>query len=119
MSFVLTLPIPPSVNAAYANRKSGRGRGRYKTKAYKDWLINADRWAQTQWRKIEPVTGPAMVCIKLPMKMRGDISNRIKVAEDFLVSRGLTSDDSENRFVGAVRSVEVPDGLCQIVVKPA
>lgn len=119
MGFVLKLPIPPSINSAYANRKGGKGRGRYKTRAYKDWLIEADLAAWPQWRTLEPVTGPAMVCVKLPMKMRGDVSNRVKVAEDYLVSRGLTGDDSKNVFVGAVRSAEVPDGMCEIVVKSA
>jgi hypothetical protein len=116
---ILKLPIPPSINAAYGNNKRGRGKGRYKTKVYKDWLIEADQWAWAQWRKLDIVTGPAMVCIKLPMKMRGDISNRIKVAEDFLVSRGLTCDDKNHRFVGAMRSVDVPDGQCEIIVRPA
>ncbi len=115
----IVLPIPPSVNAAYANNKSGRGRGRFKTAAYRAWLLHADVMYLQQKRTLEPVKGPAMVVIKLPMKMRGDISNRIKVPEDFLVSRGLTSDDSKSVHVGAIRSADVKDGFCEIVVRPA
>lgn len=114
----LRLPLPPSVNAAYGNRR-GPGRGRFKTAAYKAWLAEADKWLLTQKRELVPVSGPAMVCLRLPMKMRGDISNRIKVAEDFLVSRQLTSDDRHNLFVGAVRAAEIPMGECEIVVKKA
>ncbi len=116
---ILKLPIPPSVNAAYANNKSGKGRGRYKTAKYKAWVIEADKMLLTQKRGLVPVSGPAMVVVKLPMKMRGDVSNRIKVPEDFLVSRGLTSDDKKNVFVGAIRDAAVEMGFCEIVVRPA
>jgi hypothetical protein len=115
---ILRLPLPPSVNAAYGNRQ-GPGRGRYKTAAYKAWLVEADKWLLKQKRGLVPVFGPAMVCVRLPMKMRGDVSNRIKVAEDFLVSRRLTSDDKNNLFVGAVRAAEIPMGECEIVVRAA
>lgn len=40
----IKLPIPPSVNAAYVNRKTGKGVGRYKTKRYKSWERQADWW---------------------------------------------------------------------------
>jgi hypothetical protein len=124
MGFVLTLPIPPSVNAAYGNRRAGKGAGEEGPWPVQDQgpqgvAGEADKWFLTQKRGLQVVTGPAMVCIKLPMKMRGDVSNRIKLAEDFLVTRCLTSDDSQSLFVGAVRSVDVPDGQCEIVVKPA
>lgn len=116
---ILHLPLPPSVNEAYGNNSRGKGRGRFKTKVYRQWLKDADAYLLSQKRGLVPVHGPAMVVIKLPMSMRGDVSNRIKISEDFLVSRGLTSDDSKNVFVGAIRSADVERGLCQIVVKPA
>jgi len=115
---ILRLPLPPSVNAAYGNRQ-GPGRGRYKTAAYKAWLVEADKWLLKQKRGLVPVFGPAMVCVRLLMKMRGYVSNRIKVAEDFLVSRRITSDDKNNLFVGAVRAAEIPMGECEIVVRAA
>ncbi len=116
---ILKLPIPPSVNAAYANNKRGRGRGRYKTAKYKAWLEAADGMLLEQKRGLVPVLAPAMVVIKLPMTMRGDISNRIKVVEDYLVSRELTADDSTHLHVGAVRDAAIEKGFCEIVVRAA
>jgi len=120
---VIRLPIPPSVNALYANRKDGRGKGRYKTKAYADWLNEANSWLWPQYRKLDglPVKGPCVVEIRLPAKMRGDASNRIKAAEDFLVSMGITEDDRTNWKVSAERdpSLSNDDGFCVITVASA
>lgn len=109
------LPIPPSVNGLYANVRKGR----IKTKLYRAWLKEADAWYWLQdLHKREPIAGPAEVHIRIP-KIRGDASNRIKAAEDYLVSRKLTSDDKNNRKV----TVEVDEGLemreCWITVTPA
>lgn len=103
----LRLPIPPSVNAAYANAKTGRGVGRYKTKRYKSWERQADWWCasaglfRTGQRPF--TTGPANVIVRLPMTMRGDVDNRLKATVDFLVSRGFTADDSTHQSVTARR----------------
>lgn len=113
---ILTLPLPPSVNAAYANV---RFVGRVKTKAYRQWLKAADGYFATQKRRIIPISGPCRVKIRLPTNMRGDISNRIKLAEDYLVSRNLTSDDANNVKIGAERAAHVPMGFCEIEVTPA
>ena len=96
---IINLPVPPSVNALYANRKGGRGPGRYKTATYKAWLANADTYYLAQKRRVDPVSGPAIVTIRIPANTRGDVSNRIKAAEDFLVSRGITNDDRHNHKV--------------------
>ena len=95
---ILTLPTPPSVNALYANRKRGRGRGRIKTKAYRDWLVQADKWLLTQKRNLpkEPVAGNLKLIITIPMSKRSDASNFVKAPEDFLVSRMITGDDRNN-----------------------
>lgn len=116
---IIRLPVPPSVNALYANRKRGRGYGRVKTGGYRQWIADADKWLLAQWRGLEThsVSGPCAIAIRVP-KLRGDISNRIKAAEDFLVSRLITSDDSNNRKV----SIEVDEKLttyCEIDVRAA
>lgn len=99
----LKLPIPPSVNAAYGNRKSGKGPGRYKTSAYKAWERLADGWAMEAGlfrHGVRPfVTGKAVIVVRLPVNMRGDVYNRGKVPEDWLVSRGFTADDKHNDSV--------------------
>ena len=109
-TLTINLPLPPSVNALYWNKK---GKGRIKTKTYKAWLSEADVWMLPQMRFIAPVTGPCEVKILLP-KVRGDISNRIKAVEDYLVSREITGDDRHNRKV----SVEVKESAvcCEVLV---
>ena len=110
---ILRLPTPPSVNALYYNRKNGKGRGRVKTPAYCKWLAEADGWYLMQKRQIQPQSGRLSIEIRLP-SIRGDASNRIKAAEDFLVSRGITGDDRHNHKV----SVEIVPELdcCEIFI---
>lgn len=98
MEIVLELPLPPSVNAAFANRRRGKGRGRIKTRAYRSWIDQADRHLLMQKRGLprEPILGQLRLEINVPASMRGDISNRIKLVEDFLVSRDITADDKNN-----------------------
>lgn len=111
---IINLPVPPSINAAYANRKGGKGRGRVKTGAYWRWLDQADRHLLMQKRGLTPMRGPLVIEIRLPVSMRGDVSNRIKLAEDFLVSRGLTGDDKHNHKVSAERAAV---DCCQIEIR--
>ena len=111
----LRLPVPPSVNALYFNRKGGKGRGRIKTPAYRSWLAEADGWYLTQRRQVQCQSGKLHIEIRLP-PIRGDATNRIKAAEDYLVSRGITGDDRHNHKV----SVEIVTELdcCEIIIEP-
>ena len=109
----LRLPIPPSVNAMYRNV---RGRGRVKTGHYRAWLADADKWLLTQRRGLGRVSGPCTVEIFVPASMRGDCSNRIKAAEDFLVSREITGDDRHNWKVSIERDEGLTDG-CLVRVR--
>lgn len=113
-SVVLRLPVPPSVNAAYRNT----ARGRCKTKAYTDWLAEADALFMTQKRGLRPINGPCELSIRIPAKTRGDASNRIKLAEDFLVSRQITGDDKHNRKVSIERDASLTDD-CVVTITPA
>lgn len=99
----IRLPIPPSVNEAYGNNGTGRGRGRYLTPKCKAWIRQADNEYLIQRMRGPLVSGRAKVTIRLPQYMRGDVSNRIKVVEDWMVDRGLTADDSTHVSVTAVR----------------
>lgn len=97
----LELPYPPSVNEAYGNNKSGKGKGRYLTSKHKAWLKEADAWFLKQ--KAEktigtPIVGPYEAHMTFSQDKRrwnSDISNRIKVAEDFLKRGKLIEDDSK------------------------
>ena len=86
------LPVPPSVNALYFNVPK---RGRVKTALYKNWINSADALLMTQ-KPLPRIRGRLSVRITIPAKTRGDASNRIKAAEDFLVSREITGDDKHN-----------------------
>jgi len=114
MTIVLELPLPPSVNGLYANRKGGKGKGRYPTKAYKSWLAQADLYFLTQKRDLprEPLLGQLRLEIIIPATTRGDASNRIKAVEDFLVSRNITGDDRNNWEVTIKRDKSI--GCCRV-----
>lgn len=110
----LRLPIPPSVNALYANSRHA-GRGRFKTKLYRNWIKEADGYYLTQ-KPIVSVVGPYTATIEIP-KTRGDVDNRSKAVLDYLVRVGLTSDDRHCRKV----SVAVNETLdcCEVTIRPA
>lgn len=102
MAFLISIPVPPSVNQMYGNRQ-GRGRGRYKTKAYKDW-IEAAGW-QIKAQRVTPVDSKYRMFLSLP-KIRGDADNRLKGVSDLLVALGLTPDD---RHCVEFRALIVPE----------
>lgn len=114
----LTLPVPPSTNALFANRKSGIGKGRIKTKAYRAWIVQADRYYLAQKRDIVPMRGACDLTIYIPSRSRADSSNLVKAAEDYLVSRELTGDDRHNRTVTVTPDPQLTDH-CVVVVTAA
>jgi Holliday junction resolvase RusA-like endonuclease len=110
---VLMLPTPPSVNAAYRNVT---GRGRVKTAAYTEWEEDADEAYIQQKRGVKPIIGERELEIRIPANTKGDVSNRIKAIEDYLVSREITGDDRFNRKVSIERDVSLFD-LCVVTVR--
>ena len=61
----------------------------------------------------------ADLTVNVPESERGDISNRVKAAEDLIVAAGILEDDSQ-RFVRSSRGVWVPSGEpCQVSLVPA
>lgn len=117
----LSLPIPPSVNALFANNY-GRGRkGRRPTPEYTAWRWHAlvalrEQLVTPAEGKTPLVDGPYKLRLFLPRAMRGDISNRIKAAEDFLVAHRITSDDRHNCHVTVERSDDVALGVCIVEI---
>ena len=108
---IVRLPLPPSTNGLYFNVP---GRGRRKMSRYRAWLAEADNWLLTQKRNLRKVSGPCDIVIRIPANTCGDVSNRIKAAEDYLVSRELTDDDKHNRSV----KVEFGEELdcCEVII---
>lgn len=84
--------FPVSVNALFANVA---GRGRVKTKRYKDWQ-QAAGWDANGKGTIK---GPFELRLILSRKKRRkgqDLSNLVKCVEDLLVTHGIVEDDSLN-----------------------
>lgn len=94
----LTLPIPPTTNNLYANSESG---GRFKTKAYSDW-IEAAGW-RVQQQRPGRIAGHYEIEIEVPRPShngRYDLSNRAKALEDLLVKMRVVQDDSLSERIG-------------------
>lgn len=81
------LPIPPSSNNMFVNRRGGRTiSGDYhRWREAAGWTLKALR--------LPKIAGKVAIEIELPAKMRGDIDNRIKPLCDLLVTHGLIDDD--------------------------
>ena len=107
----LTLPLPPSVNAAFASGKAGSKFTR-KTAHYDFWLQKV-RDMHGNGSQL-PVLAPGAygLLLTLSMRMRGDIDNRIKLVSDILCRPGpshphrlgVVSDD------GAMKAIYIETG---------
>ena len=107
------LPYPPSVNSAYAN--GGNKRGRHKTAAYRSWEVLAGASVKDSHRAGYTVPCRLSIGAARPDKRRRDISNIIKVTEDFLVANGVVEDDHLFHDVQAQWSAEVETGIVVLV----
>lgn len=94
MTVVLSIPVPPSSNNLYGNKrsKSGKRSGRYKTRAYENWIDRAGWEVVSQRTNVDRVSGPYRLLLELP-RIRGDADNRMKAASDLMVSLGIVDDD--------------------------
>lgn len=79
------LPFPPSVNGAYAGHIR-----RYKSKAYKQWL---DKCPELPALGIDYPVG-IKYTLFMPDAKKRDISNYIKLVEDYMVNQGVLIDDN-------------------------
>lgn len=108
----LRLMLPPSANALFFNARKGR----VKSGAYRGWRNDAVRSIFAQSTAPREITGPYRVTIDLPLKMRGDIDNRMKAALDALVVANVLSDDKHVMTLIARRVLQAKD-ICQITVE--
>ena len=83
----INLPLPPSVNALYGG---GSGQQRFKSKAYKAWLISA------QVAETKGIIGQVQLTYTFyfPDKRARDCENYCKAVSDFLVANKIIEDDS-------------------------
>ena len=96
--FDVEIPLPPSLNGAYANRN---GVGRVKVTSYRQWQHAAVAMIRVSVPAAKRIAGPVNVHILLPSKMRGDCDNRIKPTLDALVASGRIDDDRNVQWVSA------------------
>lgn len=111
-SFSIELPLVPSLNNAYANNPRG---GRYQTKKVIYWKGEAG-WL-IHLAKPPKITGSYRFILLVPKDMAGDVSNRPKLAEDLLVTLGVTPDDSKSTETTCRRDPSVKPGRCVVVVE--
>lgn len=112
----ITLPFPVSVNSIW---RGGRKRV-FKSAAYITWINEAHlAWLQQKPKlKTKKIYGfyRLSVVVSPPDKRRRDLSNLIKVLEDFCQTVGIIEDDSLCRELHMVYSsiLNTPHGACLI-----
>jgi Holliday junction resolvase RusA-like endonuclease len=112
----LDLPLPPSVNRAYYNVA---GAGRRKASCYRQWEKQAlsSMWPQKPAGGFPFFATGFDVHIAVPLTMRGDIDNRMKLTLDFLKKpAGIISDDRHAQGATISRSEATPKGMCRVTV---
>lgn len=93
--------MPPSLNTAYHNIP---GRGRVLSKVAKAWKKDHDDLIALSLRRFDcPVV--LELTFHLGTSFRGDLSNRIKFAEDSLKSAGVITDDNHKIVKGHLTKI--------------
>lgn len=115
MTFHMKLPLPPSANKLFANVP---GKGRVKTRAYKNWRRNAILSIFAQVRADRRVAGPVALSFCVPSNMRGDLDNRIKATIDALVASNRIDDDKHVHSILILRG-GADAGTIEIKANPA
>ena len=112
---VFVLPMPPSVNAAYAN--GGNKRGRHKTKRAIAWTGTAGAQMNAQCVPEMPPPYRIDYAFGRPDRRRRDAFNYEKLLSDFLKDQFVITDDCEIE-IGTVRwADDVAPGTVRITVE--
>jgi len=111
-SVTFWLSLPPS-----ANMRLGYGRGRvYRTKRYKDWLIEAG-WELTI-AKLPRIRGRFAFRMDIADNAPLDADNAPKCVLDLLQAHRIIENDRLATEARPVRDVSVPPGSCRITLTP-
>lgn len=105
--FKASLPIPPSVNAAYRSANRGGKTFVHKSKEYKDWSVLAGRLFQFHHKNLVPMQGRLVVEYKFCFKdkRRRDIANYEKALTDFLEEQNVFVNDEQ---IDDIRMLRLP-----------
>lgn len=117
MGFTVDIPVPPSLNNAYFNKRLRSGKTiRVMNPAARAWK-EATAWLiKARVQSCQRIVGAYDVLVELPAKMRGDSDNRLKLAIDALVMSGRVSDDENARETTARKCL--PGAVARITVRP-
>lgn len=113
MKTSFTIPMPPSVNALYANRPGGR----FKTDAYKNWINLAALCIRDQ--KPAPISGYVAVRYVVATftdKRKHDLGNLEKALSDCLTHHDIIDDDSQIRKITLEYSSITAKGFVEVTV---
>ena len=116
-----SVPVPPSVNAAYRNttpaeRARNPGGTRKKTKAYKEWQ-NAAGWRIAQQRPGFMNCYCAM-SVWVPLARNRDLDNVQKLTQDLCVYMHILADDSQIDEVHMYRMPFISDAEMTVEIRP-
>jgi Holliday junction resolvase RusA-like endonuclease len=94
------------------------GKGRVKTKAYKDWRHTAEWMLKAKRQKIGANKSySCRISATRPDKRRRDIDNFIKPVVDALVASGIVPDDCQMEAVSATWVTGCPDRVLLVEVE--
>lgn len=94
MIITATFPLPPSVNSAYGNAP---GKRRFKSRSYKTWLESQIEIKANCYNVNKPIK--IKYTMFFPDKRTRDLSNYIKIIDDWLVKNSYLSDDDHRIIV--------------------
>jgi hypothetical protein len=125
-------PLAPSTNEAYANNKSGSGRGRYKTDVYKHFEKSCEYWRLKYRAKLIEIPvffkdnhfleltisfnilWKRLLCYSKKregLSKKFDLSNRLKTTEDQLIKILSNYVDVDDHQFWKIRISKNPIGL--------
>jgi hypothetical protein len=103
LTFDVTLPLPPSVNAMFVRARLGSKVGKAPSPQYRKWKLAARDIVMNAWNEQDkPIIGkPYAVHIRVNVDHKGDIANREKALTDILVATipGFPDDCWANRVL--------------------
>ncbi|MCC6194598.1 MAG: RusA family crossover junction endodeoxyribonuclease [Burkholderiales bacterium] len=111
----LVLDVPPSLNNAFLNVA---GRGRILSPRYRAWQADAHRSVIAQHVGPRLVAPPYTVTLSMPVKLRGDLDNRIKGVLDLMKKAGVMTDDADVVEIVARKNCATPR-KCAVQVSTA
>lgn len=115
---VVILPKGPSVNAMFRNirDRSGRQKGRAKTKRYVAWCAEAGRILRASQPK--PIAAEYEVRIQLGRRKGSDLDNFAKAIGDLLQTHRVVTNDSLCERVTLEWGDDLPSNKCRVFFRP-